>query len=123
MSADDFELAERFLEALETAAETGDKEAVYPFLASDVEWVMPKRVLSGIDEIRQQLTWGTPPEKLDVEFEQGETRDLGDGRIVSDVHEVYRLKGTGDFAFARDRTIELTVRDGEIARYEMRIVG
>lgn len=123
MSADDLELAERFLVALETAAETGDKEPVYPFLAADVEWVTPKRVLSGIDEIREQLTWGTPREKLDVEFEQGEPTDLGDGRIVSNVHEIYRMRATGDFAFARDRQIELTIRGGEIARYEMRIVG
>jgi hypothetical protein len=39
------------------------------------------------------------------------------------VHETYRVKGSGDFAFARDRRVELTIRDGSIARYEMRVVG
>jgi hypothetical protein len=34
-----------------------------------------------------------------------------------------RIGRTGDFAFARDRQIELTSRGGEIARYEMRIDG
>jgi hypothetical protein len=33
------------------------------------------------------------------------------------------MKGTGDFAYARDRRVELTIRDGVIARYEMRVVG
>ena len=60
---------------------------------------------------------------LDIEFEQAELRDHGYGRIVSEVHEVYRMKGTGDFAYARDRRIELTIRNRRIARYEMRIVG
>ena len=49
--------------------------------------------------------------------------DLGEGRIVSAVHEVYRLRGTGEYAYARDRRIELTVRDRRIVRYEMHIVG
>jgi hypothetical protein len=123
MSADDLDLARRFLEAVESAAETGNREAVYPFLAPDVEWVTPKRTLHGIEEIREELTWGSPPEKLDLEFEERGIEDLGDGRIVSDVHETYRVKGSGDFAFARDRRVELTIRDGSIARYEMRVVG
>src|SRR5262245_57437798 len=99
MTADDLELARRFLEVLETAAKTGDREPVYPFLASDVEWVMPQRALRGIDEVREQPTWGPRRDKLDVEFEDAMTTELGDGRIVSEVHEVYRVKGSGDFAF------------------------
>jgi ketosteroid isomerase-like protein len=123
VSADDLELARRFLTALEAAAVTGVREPVYPFLAPEVEWVMPKRTLSGIEEIRRDLIWGLPPEKLDIEFEVTEMTDLGGGRIESDVHEIYRMKGTGDLAYTRNRRIELTIRDGAIVRYEMRIVG
>ena len=83
----------------------------------------PKRTLSGIDEIRTDLTWLRPPDNLEVEFESGELTDLGDGRIVIDVHEVYRMSGSGEFAYARDRRIELTMRGAAIARYEMRVVG
>ena len=123
MSADDLDVARQFLQALAAAARTGDRDAMYPLLAPEVEWVTPKRELHGIDEIRDQLTWVSPPDNLDVEFGEPELSDLGGGRIVSNVHEIYRLKGTGDFAYARDRRIELTIRDRQIARYEMRVVG
>jgi hypothetical protein len=39
------------------------------------------------------------------------------------VHEVYRVKGSGEVAYERDRSIELTLREGKVSRYEMRIVG
>lgn len=123
MSADEVEFAHRFLEALRVAATTGDREGVYPFLAPDVEWVTPKRTLTGVGQIRDQLTWAAPPDKLDLEFGEPQTVDLGDGRIVSDVHEIYRMKGSGEFAYARDRQIELTIRAGMIVRYELRDIG
>lgn len=123
MPTEDVEVAGQFLAALEAAAESGDREAVYPLLAPDVEWVTPKRTLSGIDEIREELTWGLPPEKLDLEFEEGDWVDLGDGRVACDVHQVYRWKETGEVSYERDRRIELSMRDGKISRYEMRIVG
>ena len=123
MGAGEVEIARRFLTTLEAAARTGDREAVYQFLAADVEWVIPTRTLRGIDEVRQQLIWGSPPEHLDVEFEESEWEDLGDGRVVSAVRQVYRVKESGDFAYERHRRIELEIRDGEISRYEMRIVG
>jgi len=123
MSADDLELARRFLDALAAAARSGDREAIYPLLAPDVEWLTPKRDLHGSDEAREQLTWIRPPDNLDVEFAEPELTDLGDGRIVTDVHETYRMKGSGDFAYSQERRIELTVRDGKIARYEMRREG
>jgi len=107
MGADDLEIARQFRIALEAAAKSGDREAVYPFLGANVEWVTPKRTLHGIDEVREELIWGSPPENLDLEFEEGEWVDLGDGRVVSDVHEVYRVKGTGDFAYERTRTPRL----------------
>jgi ketosteroid isomerase-like protein len=119
----DLELARRFLDALKSAAQTGEKEAVYPFLASDVVWITPKRTLQGIKEIREELTWGNPPERLAVEFDDVTMNELGDGHVVSTVHEVYRVRETNEFAYARDRQIELTIHDGRISRYELRNVG
>ena len=101
MGANDLEVAGRFRTALEAAAKSGDREAIYAFLAADVEWVTPKRTLRGIDEVREELIWGSPDENLDLEFEEGEGVELGDGRVVSDVHQVYRVKATGDFAYER----------------------
>ena len=123
MGADDLEIASEFRLALEAAAKSGDREAVYPFLAADVEWVTPKRTLHGIVEVREELIWGSPPENLDLEFEEGDWVELGEGRVVSDVHQVYRVKATGDFAYERNRQIQLTIRNSQISRYEMRIVG
>jgi hypothetical protein len=123
MIAGDLQLAREFLSALAGVAKTGERDALYPFLASDVAWLTPQRELRGLDEVRDQLTWLTPKEQLEIEFEEEEITDLGDGRIVSDVHETCRMKGSGDFAYARNRRIELTIREGKIARYEMRIVG
>ncbi len=123
MRAEDVEVAGEFLAALEAAAESGDREAVYPLLAPDIEWVTPKRTLRGIDEIRNELTWGSPPENLGLEFQAGDWVDLGDRGVACDVHEIYRWKETGEVSYERDRRIELMIREGKIGRYEMRIVG
>lgn len=123
MSADDLTVARRFLGVLATAADTGERDALYALLAPDVVWLTPMRGLLGIDEVRRRLEWLRPPGTLDVEFAEPKLTDLGDGHVVSEVHEVYRMKGTGDFAYHRDRRIDLTIRDGRIARYEMRVVG
>jgi len=123
MTVDDLELAKRFLAVLATAARTGERDPIYPLLTPDVEWLTPKRDLHGLDEAEDRLTWISPPQHLEIEFSDPDVTDLDDGRVVSDVHEIYRVKATGDFAYARDRRIDLTIRDGKIARYEMRIVG
>jgi ketosteroid isomerase-like protein len=123
MSAEDVQVASRFLAALEAAARSGDREAVYPLLAPDVEWVIPQRTLRGVEELKEKHTWGSPRGDLEVEFEADEWIDLGDGRVTSEVREHYRWKETGEVAQQRDRRIELTIRDGKIARYEMHIVG
>jgi hypothetical protein len=47
----------------------------------------------------------------------------GDGRVACEVHEVYRPKESGEVAYERDLSIELTVREGNVRRYVMRIVG
>ena len=123
MDAAGLDLAARFRVALEQAAKTGDWTEVYPCLAPDVEWITPKRTLTGIEEVEHDLIWGSPPELLDLEFEVGDWVDLGDGRLGVDVHEIYRMKESGEFGYQRDRHIEITIRDGRISRYEMRIVG
>jgi ketosteroid isomerase-like protein len=123
VSADDLDVARQFLTALAAAARTGERDPLYPLLVSDVEWVTPQRKLAGIDDVRAELTWLSPPEHLDLEFEEVETTDLGDGQIVTEVHEIYRMKQSGEFAYARDRRITLTIRDRKVARYELRNVG
>ena len=123
MSSDIAEIATGFLTALETAAKTGERDPVYPFLASDVEWVTPQRSIVGLDAIREELTWGNPPDKLDLDFERGDLVILGEDRVASDLRQIYTLKTTGEFAYTRLRRVELTVRDGKVSRYEMRSVG
>ena len=123
MSGGDLELAREFLGALAVAAKTGEADAVYPLLDPDVEWLTPQFALRSVGEVRQRMEWFSPREQLDVEFGEPELKDLGSGRIVSDVQETYRMKDTGDFAYARERRIELTVREGKIARYELRFAG
>ena len=123
MSTDDLACARQFLDVLAEAARTGDRARIYELLTADVEWVTPKRDVRGIDAARDELTWIRPPDNLDIEFDEPDLSDLGDGRIVSEVRETYRVKGSGDYAYQRARRIDLTIRDGKIARYEMRMVG
>jgi ketosteroid isomerase-like protein len=125
MSADDLGVARRFFEALRATVNTGDHDGLYPLLDPDVEWRTPLRDLHGIAELRAETSWPwiAPRTSFEIDFEEKETTDLGDGRIVSDLREVYRMKGSGDFAYARHRRIELTIRKEKIASYEMRFAG
>jgi hypothetical protein len=123
MTARELDVARTFLDVLKAAAQSGDRTALYPLLAEDVEWSTPQRDVHGLGTAQDDLKWIKPPDNLDVEFDEPELSDLGGGHVVSDIHEVYRMKGTGEFAYACDRRIELTIRDGKVARYEMRIVG
>ena len=121
-SSDDLEVAQAFLAALAEAAKTGYFDDVYPFLAVDVQWLTPLRNLHGIGEVRKELAWFSPRDQVAAEFDQ-QLSDLGGGRFVSEVHETYRSQRTGELAFSSDRRIELTLRDGKIARYEMHVGG
>jgi ketosteroid isomerase-like protein len=123
MDAADLELATRFRTALAEAARTGDWAPVYPCLTPDVEWVTPKRTLTGIDQLEHDRTWGTPPEHLDLEFEVADWVDLGAGRAAVEVREIYRVKGSGDLAYQLELHIEIAIRDGRICRYELRRIG
>ena len=125
MSADDLAVARQFLAALAAAAKSGDHEGLSPLLAADVEWLTPLPILHGLAEVCDQRSWPwiAPRTNLDVDFEETETTDLGRGEIVSDFHEIYWTKRSGEFAYARDSRIVLTIREGRLARYEMRFAG
>jgi ketosteroid isomerase-like protein len=123
MGAEEVEIATRCLRAAGASLTTGDREPVYALLAQDVEWVVPQRTLHGIDEVRNELIWGFPPENLDAMVELDEMEDLGEGRVGCNVRQVYRWKQTGEFAHERLRRIEVTVRNGKVSRWEMRVVG
>jgi ketosteroid isomerase-like protein len=123
MNADELQIAMRFAAALEAAAKTGDWTAVYPCLAHDVEWVTPKRTLTGIDQVEHDLTWASPPKHLDREFEVGEWIEHAPGVAAVEVRETYLVKESGDFAYRRDLRIEIAIREGRIARYEIRPIG
>jgi len=47
----------------------------------------------------------------------------GQGQAAVQVHQVYKVKDSGDFAYERDLRIEITIRNGKIGRYEIRTVG
>jgi ketosteroid isomerase-like protein len=123
VTSDDLVLAARFLGGLENAVRSGDHKAVLELLAPDVEWVTPQRTLHGLAEVERWRVWGSSGESFDFEFGEGEWVDGGDGRLACEVQQVYRVRGTGEFAYERRRRIELTIRDGLISRYEVRSVG
>jgi ketosteroid isomerase-like protein len=125
VSAQDLAVARLFFDALMSAVRTGDRDGLYPLLASDVEWQTPLRSVRGLGALQNEPNWpwGMPRPTFSVDFEEKETVDLGDGRIVADVREIYSMKDTGEFAYARDRQIELTIRGEKVARYEMRFTG
>lgn len=123
MGVQDVAVATRFLSALSAAVKSGDREPVIPLVVQDVEWVTPERTFHGIDDVQEHLIWGFPPEHLDVELEVGEVVDLGEGQVRSEIRQIYRWKQTGEFAHERERRIDVTIRNGKISRYEMRIVG
>jgi ketosteroid isomerase-like protein len=123
MPSESVEVAERFRVALEAAVRTGERDAVLALLAPDVEWVTPQRTLHGITDIQENWNWGSSPESFDYAFEEGEWTDDGEGRLVCEVRQVYRVRETGDFAYKRMRRVRLTVHDGKIGRYEISIIG
>jgi hypothetical protein len=70
-----------------------------------------------------KLTWGSSPETFEYAFEEGGWVDHGGGCLSCDVHQIYRLQETGDFAYERNLRVQLTIRNSKIIRYEMSIVG
>jgi ketosteroid isomerase-like protein len=120
MSAPDLEIAEQFRSALETALGTGDFEAVVALLAPDVECVMPQHVLNGVDAFTEELSRVRPSERFAVEFENGDWKSHGNDRLSCQIRALYRSKVSDDLSYSRDRSFELTIRDGKVSRFEMR---
>jgi hypothetical protein len=94
MTFADLETAKQFRTAVEVALQTGEREAVFARLAPDVEWITPQRTLQGIDRVREELTWGQPSEKLDVEFEEG--------RLGGTRWRARRLRGARGLSFEEE---------------------
>ena len=116
----DLDVVRRFREALDK-----DESAAVALLAPDVEFVHPRGVMHGIEEVREK--WlrsggGSGPTDLDMEFEEGKLEDLGNGRVGAINHQVYRWKESGELAYERYARIEYVVRDGKIARYEAKLL-
>jgi ketosteroid isomerase-like protein len=104
--------------------EAADLEGELSFFAEDVEWIRPSGTVRGIEALREAWSRpgaGTGPENLDVELERGELEDLGDGRVATWNHQVFRWKESGELAYERHATITYLIRDGKIARYEITI--
>jgi ketosteroid isomerase-like protein len=120
MSVEDVEMAERFRAALDAAFATGDRERVYELFADDIEYTTSRRTLRGLHEVREQLEWGGELENLDVEREEGEWHDLGDGHVVREDRVVQRWKETGEIAAIMLVSVDLRIRDGKITRLERR---
>jgi hypothetical protein len=99
-----------------------DREAFYALLTDDAEWTTPYRTLRGLDEIREKLDWspGEPPENLDIEFEEGEWVDEGDGCVARENRVVQRWKETGEIATVILQREQLDIRDSKISRYSRR---
>jgi ketosteroid isomerase-like protein len=123
VASEDVDLATRFRSALETAVSTGDRRALLELVDPDVEWVTPLRTLRGVDELQTWRVWGSSADAFEFEFGEGDWIDRGDGHVECEVHQVYRVKESGDFAYERQRRIELTIQDGKVSRYEVRVVG
>ena len=120
MSAEDLDVAERFSAALDAAYASGDREGVYALFADEIEYTTAHRTLRGLSEVREKLEWGGELDNLDVELEEGEWQDLGDGHVTRDVRLVQRWKETGEVAAVMQVQVDLTIQNGEITRYERR---
>jgi hypothetical protein len=102
MPAPDLDTAQQFRLAAEAALRTGEFEPMVALLAPDVEWVTPQHSLPG---------------------ENGEWKELGNGRYSCELRALYRSKVSDDLSYSRDRSFELTIRAGKVSRYEMRFAG
>jgi hypothetical protein len=119
-SAPDLDIAQQFRAAAEDALRTGDFEPVVALLAPDVDCVMPQHSVQGVDALVEELSRVRPSERFDVEFENGDWKSLGKGRFSCEIRALYLSKVADDLSYSRDRSFQLTVRDGKVGRFEMR---
>jgi hypothetical protein len=120
MPAPDLDTAQQFHAAAEDAVRTGEFGPVVALLAPDVECVTPQHTRSGVDAMIEELSRVRPPETFEVEFEDGHWKELGNGRYSCETHAHFRLKVTGEVSYSRDRSFDVTIREGKVSRYEMR---
>jgi ketosteroid isomerase-like protein len=120
MSTPDLDIAQQFRSAVEAALSTGDFEPVVALLASDVECVLPQHTLQGADALVEELSRVRPSERFDVDFENGDWTSARGGRLACQVRALYLSKVSDDLSYSRDRSFELTIRDGKVSRFEMR---
>lgn len=110
--------ARRYREALLA----GDLETAVALLDSDVELVLPRGTLRGIDDARASLLASAPLDSLDVETSPGEVVAVNGSRARSSFVQTWRWRDSGRIAYTRRSEAEYTVRDGRIVRVEVRIV-
>ena len=112
MGSSNVELVHRFRHA--------DVREFDSLLNPDVEWVLPKRTLHGIEEVREYYapTDSAGYDHLDVTEERGELEDLGDGRVAATNRYIFRWKESGEISHESSARLEYTIRDGKIVRYE-----
>ncbi len=123
MSTPDLDIAEQFRSAVEDALRTGDFEPVAALLAPDVELVMPQRPVKGVDALVGELSRTRPTERFEIDFENGDWKDLGNGRFSCQILALYRSKVSDDLSYSRDRSFELTISEGKVSRLEMRFAN
>ena len=123
MPAEDLATAHQFQSAAEEALRTGDFEPVVALLAPDVECVTPVHSRHGVEAFTEELSRANPAESLYVELEGDDWKALGDGRFSCELRAHYRSRATDEVSYSRDRSFELTIRDGKISRFEMRFAG
>jgi hypothetical protein len=123
MPGPDLDTAQEFQSAAEVALRTGDFGPVVALLAADVECVTPQHSLHGVDAMIEELDRARPTERFDLEFESGDWKRLGNGRYSCEMRALFRSKVSDELSYSRDRSFELTIRDGKVSRYEMRFAG
>ena len=123
MPAHELETAQQFQSAAEAALRTGDFGPIVALVAPDVESVTPVHSQHGVDALIEELRRAHPAESLDIELEGGDWKALGKGRYSCEIQALYRSKATGELSYSRDRSFELTIRDGKVSRCEMRFAG
>ena len=123
MSTPDLDIAQQFRSATEDALRTGDFDPVAALLAPDVELVMPQRPLQGVDALIGELSRTRPSERFEIDFENGDWKDLGNGRFSCEVLALYRSKVSDNLSYSRDRSFELTIHDGKVSRFEMKFAN
>jgi len=123
VSTPDVDIAQQFQAAAETGLQTGDFEPVAALLAADVECVMPQHTVHGVDALVEELSRARPSERFDMEFESDDWKAAGTDRLTCEIRVLYQSKVSDDLSYSRDRSFDLTIRDGKVSRFEMKFAN